>query len=191
MNHTSYFASTLTDEAVWQQLHVLLKEWSPDTARRQKEYTHALEQLEAVGGDAQALDRAYRSVIVSDAVFAFQKGMEANLFHFQHPQVPSFAQVDFEDMYQECVMATMPKRVDAEKIIVAIESEYFHEDLPWCEAIREYIIDLEVTIPKLMHFGGYLAGNQWFVLTVPGYQEDQALTSIYRVQLSEYFGTTF
>ena len=85
-------------------------------------------------------------------------------------------------------MMNMPKRLTAEKTISAIEKNYFQTDLPWCEVIREYIVDLEVILPKLMHFEGYLAGNQWFKLTVPGYQEDQALTSIYQMQLSSYFG---
>jgi hypothetical protein len=49
------------------------------------------------------------------------------------------------------------------------------------------MIDLEVTIPKLMHFEGYKAGNQWFAMTIPGYQEDQALTSIYTLQIHKYF----
>jgi hypothetical protein len=188
MKHTSYFTSKLTDDALWQDIELLLQEYSPDVVKKHTQYLSALEELNDAGGDAQALDQAYRSEIISDALFAFQKGMEANWYHFRHPQVPSFAQVDFEDMYQEWVMMNMPKRLAAEKNRSTIEMTYFRTGLPWCEVIREYIIDLEVTIPKLMHFEGYMAGNQWFKLTVPGYQEDQALTSIYQMQLSAYFG---
>ena len=188
MKHTSNFASKLTDDALWQNIQLLLQEYSPDVVKKHTQYLAALEQLNSAGGDAKALDRSYRSAIISDALFAFQKGMEASWYHFRHPQVPSFAQVDFEDMYQEWVMMNMPKRLTAEKTISAIEKNYFQTDLPWCEVIREYIVDLEVILPKLMHFEGYLAGNQWFKLTVPGYQEDQALTSIYQMQLSSYFG---
>ena len=85
-------------------------------------------------------------------------------------------------------MMTMPKRVAAEKLYSAIEKEYFTTDEVWCQAIREYIIDLEVVVPKLMHFEGYKAGNAWFPLTIPGYQEDQTLTNIYQMQISQYFG---
>lgn len=187
MNCTSYFMEKMTDEAVWVHLQVLMQKYSPDIAKKHREYLAALELLEAAGGNAQALDLSYRSAIVSDALFAFQKGLEANLYHFQHPQVASFAQVDFEDMYQEWVMMSMPKRLVAEKVNSAIEKTYFHENQPWCEIIREYMIDLEVTIPKLMHFEGYKAGNQWFAMTIPGYQEDQALTSIYTLQIHKYF----
>jgi hypothetical protein len=114
--------------------------------------------------------------------------VEANLYHFQHPYVPNFASLDFGDMFQEHVMMFMPKRSAAEKVIEEIRKEFFQEDVPWCETISEYIIDLEVVIPKLMHFEGYKAGNAWFAVTSPGYQEDYALTSAYSIQLQQYFG---
>ena len=188
MNHTSCFMTMLTDEAVWGHLQALLREYDPEMEEKHTAYISALEDLSATGADATTFREAIQAAIFSDAMFAFQKGVEANLYHFYHPQVPSFAQVDYEDMHQEWIMQNMPKRLAAEKIISAIEREYFQSDLPWCETIREHIIDLEVTIPKLMHFEGYLAGNQWFALTIPGYQEDQALTSIYSLQIGKYFG---
>lgn len=188
MNHTSYFMAMLTDEAVWEQLQILLQEYDPEMREKHAAYISALDAMAQAGADADALQRAIRGATISDALFAFQKGLECNLYHFRHPYVPSFAGIDFDDMFQENVMMLMPKRVEAEKVIDAIRSENFQEDAPWYEAINEYIIDLEVTVPKLMHFEGYLFGIQWFRLTVPGYQEDQALTSIYHIQIERYFG---
>ena len=87
-------------------------------------------------------------------------------------------------------MGSMPKRVAAEKIISIAEAACLQANESAHDAIREYIVDLEVTIPKIMHLEGYLAGNTWFALTIPGYQEDQALTSIYEMQILRYFQGT-
>ena len=187
MNHTSYFMSQMTDEAVWDRLQVLLQEYDPGVAEKHTAFTAALGVLSETGADTTTFKKAVVSATVSDALFAFHKGMEANLYHFQHPYVPNFASLDFEDMFQEHVMMFMPKRSAAEKVIEEIRSEYLQEDVPWCETISEYIIDLEVVIPKIMHFEGYKAGNAWFAMTVPGYQEYYALTSVYSMQLHKYF----
>ena len=188
MNHTSYFMSRMTDEAVWEHLQVLLQEYDPEVAEKHTAYTAAMDALSETGADATAFKKAVVAATVSDALFAFQKGMEANLYHFQHPYAPNFASLDFEDMFQEHVMMFMPKRSAVEKVIEGMRKEYFQEDVSWCETINEYIIDLEVVIPKIMHFEGYTAGNAWFAMTVPGYQEDYALTSVYSMQLQQYFG---
>ena len=187
-DHKRCFIEWMTDAAVWEHLQLLLQEYDPELQEKHEAYLAALERFASNGGDTTALHQAYRSAIVSDALFAFQKGFEANLHHFRQPHMPNFTDVDFEDMYQEHIMMTMPKRVAAEKLYSAIEKEYFTTDEVWCQAIREYIIDLEVVVPKLMHFEGYKAGNAWFPLTIPGYQEDQTLTNIYQMQISQYFG---
>ena len=188
MNHSSYFMSQMTDEAVWDRLQVLLQEYDPGVAEKHTAFTAALGVLSETGADTTTFKKAVVSATVSDALFAFHKGMEANLYHFQHPYVPNFASLDFEDMFQDHIMMFMPKRSAAEKVIEEIRKEYFQEDVPWCETISEYIIDLEVVIPKITHFEGYKAGNAWFPMTVPGYQEDYALTSIYAMQVYNYFG---
>ena len=188
MTNTSWFLKAMTDDEIWKQLQALLQKYSPDTLEREKEYLKALEQISASSEEAHTINRAYRSAIISDALFAFQKGMEANMFHFRNPHVPSIINVDFNDLYQEHVMGSMPKRVAAEKIISIAEVACLQANESAHDTIREYIVDLEVTVPKIMHLEGYLAGNTWFALTIPGYQEDQALTSIYSLQIHQYFG---
>lgn len=188
MNHTSYFMTMLTDETVWEHLQVLLRKYDPGMSKKHSAYIAALETLSEAGADTVAFEQAIRAATISDALFAFQKGMESNLYHFRHPYVPSFAGIDFDDMFQEHVMMLMPKRVAAEKVIDTIKSTYFQEDAPWCETIRAYIIDLEMIVPKIMHFEGYKASNAWFAMTVPGYLEDHTLTSIYSIQVHQYFG---
>ena len=188
MTNTSWFLKAMTDDEIWKQLQALLQKHSPDTLEREKEYLKALEQIYASSEEAQTINRAYRSAIISDALFAFQKGMEANMFHFRNPHVPSIINVDFNDLYQEHVMGSMPKRVAAEKIISIAEAACLQANESAHDTIREYIVDLEVTVPKIMHLEGYLAGNTWFALTIPGYQEDQVMTGIYCTQIHQYFG---
>ena len=190
MTNTSWFLKGMTDDEIWVHLQSLLKKYSPDTLKREKEYLESLERISSSSEEAQKMNCAYRAAIISDALFAFQKGLEANLFHFRNPHILSIINVDFNDLYQEHVMASMPKRVAAEKIISTTEAVYLQTDESAHDAVREYIVELEVTIPKIMHLAGYLAGNTWFSLTTPGYQEDQALTSIYEMQILRYFERT-
>ena len=189
MNHTSYFMTKLTDEAVWEHLQVLLREYDPEMEQKHIVFLSALEELAEAGADAAAFHRAIIAATVSDALFAFQKGMEANLYHFQHPYVTGFTDLDYNDTFQEYVMMLQPKRAAAEIAIEKIRAEYFQEDMPWCETINEYISDLEILVPKIMHFEGYIAGNVWFALAIPGYCEDSALTRIYSMQIYQYLGT--
>lgn len=85
-------------------------------------------------------------------------------------------------------MRSMPKRKEAELQIAAMEEMCGQAKIAWVEVCREFFVDLEVVIPKIMHFEGYLAANDWFRLTIPGYIDDPALTGIYQAQISNYFG---
>ena len=78
-DHKRCFIEWMTDAAVWEHLQLLLQEYDPELQEKHKAYLAALEQFASNGGDTTALHQAYRSAIVSDALFAFQKGFEANL----------------------------------------------------------------------------------------------------------------
>lgn len=185
MSPTSFFTSFLSENAIWSHLQKLLQKYDPELAEKYIAVTAALSNADE---DTLALVQAYRVAITSDALFAFSKGMEANLYHFRNSCGPMFTQVDLCDLYQEHIMRSMPKRKEAEQMIATMEAKSFRGNPTWVEAFREFFVDLEVVIPKIMHFEGYLAGNDWFHLSIPGYQEDQKLTSTYRAQITAYFG---
>ncbi len=172
MKFAGYFASHWDDESFWLHLQKALQQYDTELAEKCRSVTEEYKS-------AQDLIQSWNAAITSDALFAFQKGMEANLNHFHHPYLPGFTNMDFCDLYQERTMLSMSKRKEAEQMIAAA-----HRD----EAIRDFFIDLEVVIPKIMHFEGYLAGSHWYPLTVPGYREDKKLTAIYQQQISNYFG---
>ena len=103
----NWFWDEMSDEKVYEYIHTMLQEYEPDYQRQHEVYLQALDEMRTAGGDANGLDQAYRKAIVSDALFAFNKGLEANLFHFHNPCVPCFIQADFPDLYQEHVMMCM------------------------------------------------------------------------------------
>lgn len=187
MKNHNWFWDGMSDEKVYEYIHTMLQEYDPDYRRQHEVYLQALDEMRTAGGAANGLDQAYRKAIVSDALFAFNKGLEANLFHFHNPFVSCFIQADFPDLYQEHVMLCMPKRRAAERLYSAIERRDFSEGATWVDTIKEYLAGLETSVPKLMHYLGYLMGNVWFEATVPGYQEDQIATICYSKQISDFF----
>lgn len=185
MCNSSYFSTLLGDGAIWTHLQQLLQKYEPELAEK---YLSIANALSVANEDARALVQAYRAAIASDALFAFGKGMEANLHHFLQPSAPYFTNLDFCDLYQEHVMLAMPKRKEAEQVIATMEAKSLQGNPTLGETFREFFVDLEVVIPKIMHFEGYLAGNDWFRLSIPGYIDNQVLTGIYQTQISIYFG---
>lgn len=185
MGYSGCFVSFLGENVFWSHLQKILLKYEPELAEKYIAVTDALSNADE---DVQALVQAYQAAITSDALFAFSKGMEANLYHFRNPCAPKFTQTDFSDLYQERVMRSMPKRKEAELQIAAMEEECGQTKNALVEVCREFFVDLEVIIPKIMHFEGYLAANDWFRLTIPGYIDDPALTKIYQAQISNYFG---
>ena len=85
-------------------------------------------------------------------------------------------------------MWSTPKRKEAELQIAAMEAKCSQRKPASGVDLREFFVDLEAIIPKIMHFEGHLAANKWFLLTIPGYTDDPALTQIYQAQISNYFG---
>lgn len=185
MGYSGCFVSFLGENVFWSHLQKILLKYEPELAEKYIAVTDALSNADE---DVQALAHAYQAAITSDALFAFGKGMEANLYHFRNPCEPKFTQADFSDLYQEHVMRSMPKRKEAELQIATMEAKCSQRKSALGVDLREFFVDLEVVIPKIMHFEGYLAAIDWFRLTIPGYVDDPALTQIYQAQISNYFG---
>lgn len=76
-------------------------------------------------------------------------------------------------------MRAMPKRTEAEQAIAAAKAECLQTDAALGESIREFFVDPKVNIPKNMHYKSYLAENDWFSLSAPGYAEDRVLAGSY------------
>lgn len=153
-----------------------------------EEEVHDIEcMLEENEEYVSGLIRAYKSTIVSDMLFAYELGKNANLTHFRNPGSYPFIQLSPEIYLQEHIMRQMPKRVKACAVIRNIDEFLEERDLN-CNAIIEYFAYLETICGKYAHFRGYIDGNTIFRNAVPGYAEDTVFTAAYRHHMREIIG---
>lgn len=138
-------------------------------------------------GYIDGLIRAYKSTIVSDMLFAYELGRNANIAHFRDPGAYPFIQLSPEVYLQEHVMRRMPKRTKACAVISNIVEFLKERDIS-CNAIIEYFAYLETICGKYAHFRGYVDGNTIFQNTIPGYAEDTVFTAAYRHHMKEVTG---
>lgn len=125
-------------------------------------------------------------IILFEMEFSFNRGLKDNLEHFKNPKKPTFMDMDYNKAIKEEEMRRNPEYVfmvkEHKKLIDLIPD--VAEDL--YEKIVEYTSLLDVYIPKMAHYYGFLTGNTTFKKAIPGYEPDYALTKKYREWINYY-----
>lgn len=182
------------DEKLIEELDEFMFRHFEDYKAVKNAYEEEVKDFKCVlGADESYIDgliRAYKSTIVSDMLFAYELGRQANMEHFRNPGAYPFMQLSPEIYLQEHVMRRMPKRVKGCGVINNIV-DFLKEKSLSCNAIIEYFAYLETICGKYAHFKGYMDGNSVFQNTIPGYAEDTVFTSAYRHHMKEVTGADF
>ncbi len=131
-----------------------------------------------------AIDQRIGSMVL----FSYFLGLKANLDHFIDPIGRTFLDVDAETYLREDVVKQLPDYQNAQRI-----QEQFYITLTPAqqtryEDISAYICHLETVGPKLVHYYGYVLGNQLFPRIIPGYGADTQLVLRYQYMLKNYLG---
>ncbi len=181
----------LTDDEIVERYTDIMENVFEDFPKVRSQYEKAVEKLQELWGKEKAgnideLINARKRQVASDAVFAYSMGMKANLHHFKNPNVAFFLDTSDFGYVQEYVMNTMPKRMEAQKVIDKVltmmsREEYETYYLP----ILEYFCCFDTIVPKYAHYVGYITANTILRLTEPGYTEDHHLTLRYRNMVKE------
>lgn len=176
-------------------VHTLYNQ-SEDFPEELQSYHRALEALrKELGNDTRPsvdmLETAVELQCCSDMLFAGLQGLKMNYDHFRNPMLPNvtWAQIDFENAWQEPVADTLPMYLQAQRVIDSFYDLLTPEQKQRLfQPIRSYINTLRCEAPKLAHYYGYLFGNSLLPLVVPAYCNDPMLEMRYDSYLKDYFG---
>ena len=165
----------LTGQALTNSLIEFLEQHCGDFPEIHGKYQEAIARTEEGKTLAEAID----AQTASDLLFSAALGLKANLDHFHDPIARTFLEVDPEIYLRESVAHSLPQYIEAQKIRDAAEAN---------DTIIEYTTYLETFGPKLVHYFGYLLGDELLPRVIPGYQPDPLLTIRYRDWVRTYMG---
>lgn len=134
---------------------------------------------------------AWTTQIASDIRFATFQGFQANLEFFRHPVGNCFLNESTETYLRENVMRSLPARIQAQKIIDGIQSNFAGSASEVLDPIIEYYIYLETVCPKLSYYFGYLIGDKLLYALEPGYSRSISITIPYKILIHKLFGVYF
>ena len=160
-----------------------------DFAEEYQQYLSAMRTLRReIGASANDEMDAIEQQCASNLIFPFSLGLKANLDHFKNPFARSFLDVDAEVYLREKTAHRLPKYEEAQKARNQFRAQLTSEQKEIYDHVVSYTCYLETAGPKLVHYFGYMLGNQLFPWIIPGYHEDSNLTKRYTDMLNGYFG---
>lgn len=191
----------LTKKAVWEQLtgkyiaEAIVKavgETFEDFAEVQSRYLRAMQTLQGELGtfckeEMDAIDQQTHSLVL----FSGMLGLKANLDNFVNPTAQSFLTVDSEVYLREETAHRLPEYENAQQVRCGFYAQLSVEQQVIYEDVIEYACYLETVGPKLAHYYGYILGNDFLPLVIPGYHPDSTQTAQYTALLKRYFGKDF
>lgn len=118
--------------------------------------------------------------------FLFWHGLHLNEACFRDPVQRKFLDLDFEDIYQETVLNSLPEAHRAYEFARSLHQQLAEDQLSLLEQVTEYYCHLETVGYKLAHYWGFRYGDELLAGVVPGYVPDTALTAAYQRMVREY-----
>ena len=160
-----------------------------DFAEAYQQYLSAMRTLRReIGASANDEMDAIEQQCASNLIFSCLLGLKANLDNFKEPLASSFLDVDAEVYLREKTVHRLPKYEEAQKARNQFRAQLTSEQKEIYDHVVSYTCYLETAGPKLVHYFGYMLGNQLFPWIIPGYHEDSNLTKRYTDMLNSYFG---
>jgi len=126
------------------------------------------------------------AMVISNLEFAFEQGLNDNLYHFKNPNEPTFMDNDYSECLKEKEM-----HEKASYLAALRKREMFLEFLPDSakdayDAVMVYYIFLDTYIPKMAHYYGFTTGNTILKNALKHYHPDIELSIAYKEWLDNY-----
>jgi len=125
---------------------------------------------------------------IAEMLFCGNLGYQENLKNFRDPTAQTFMRVDFEEYLRLEILEKMPQRQAAEAEINAFYSSLSEKHKEVYETVDSYLLTLELDIPKLAHYMGFILANELLAYTEVGYMPNSFLTYRYQNFMDQWFG---
>lgn len=159
-------------------------------------YSEAASNLVSVLGDsitpsvgefiaAQEAELAYNIIYIG------WQGFKFNLDIFNSPINAILLRGDYEELYQERRLGTLPiakKARDTIKEFYKVMREKYADKLELADDIAGFYSYLQTYGYKIAHYFGFRLADQFLPYVIPGYVDDSVNTRYYRRMLQQHLG---
>lgn len=174
---------TLNETQLTLQLRRVLEQFDPSFAQEQLSFEQANAQL-SDGVFWDALERQFAAKLL----YVAWQGVRWNLDCYQNPINKLRIQTDYEELHGEYVFSELTQIRAAENAIHSSTWRFTQEQQALAIQIGDYYSYLETVGFKLVHYWGFLWGNEFFPKVIPGYVADTVFTSKYMHMLERDLG---
>lgn len=116
------------------------------------------------------------------------QGVRWNLDCYRDPINKLRIQTDYEELHGEYLFSALPQVQATEDAICSSARQFTPEQQAMAIQIADYYSYLETIGFKLVHYWGFLWGNEFFSKVVPGYAADTVFTAKYTHMLEHDLG---
>ena len=174
---------TLNETQLALQLRCVLERADPCYA---KEYL-SFEQANAQLSNDTFVDMLERH-FAAKLLYVAWEGVYWNLNCFQNPVNKLRLQTDYEELHREYCFSALPQVLAVENAICSSVRRFNQEQQALAVQMEDYYSYLETIGFKLVHYWGFLWGNDFFPKVVPGYAADTVFTAKYMHMLERDLG---
>ena len=189
---------TLFDQAtnpthILRRIKGLLTASNPQFSEEEKKFEKAAKKLiKAVTNTSPSAEEYLAALEESygfELLYICWQGFQYNLDCFNAPINALLLQSDFETLHRERRLHTLPHTQQARLTINAFHKALKENDcLALTDGIRSYYTTIEVEGYKVSHYIGFLFGDRFLPLVIPGYTADSVITNTYSILLSRATG---
>lgn len=169
MKITETIFAQLTDtDTLLESVYQAIAEVDPNYADEMATYEQAVQDLLQAVPNAETYLQARRQELASDVRFAMWQGFRWSLDCHRNPVYKLMAQLDFEDLYQESEMHTLPAARAAQAAQRAFTQSLPEAQLPLLDPIIDHFAYWETYGYKLAHGAGVELADRLLLLVTAG-----------------------
>lgn len=160
----------------------LFEKACPEFSRLKSDCEKACRELGQSFEGADRLIEYNNSILETELEYAFNRGIEDNLAHFEDPCAPTFLDNGYALAEEGARQATDAIAAERRKLLANLPIRLIRA----YDVIAEYTAFLETYIPKLAHYYGFMCGTTYLASEISDYKADPELCREYGEWLSEY-----
>ena len=185
----------LTDpKTIMAEIRETLRTIDPEFFDTEVKYLAAASNLEKELGNSitpsvSEFLAAEEEEFVSEIIYIGWQGFQLNMDIFHAPINAIMLRGDYEELYRERRLGTLPMAEKARDTINAFYEmmrENYRDKMDLTEDITGFYSYLQTSGYKIAHYFGFRLADQFLPYVIPGYVDDSVNTGYYRRTLQEY-----
>lgn len=182
INKTSECDDTQIDSIFNRYLN-LLDSNCKDFKELKTKYTVLYHEIKEIFKYASQLNESYENMYTAEILFFFNRGVGDNWCHFTNPH-KSFTDTEFDVCFEEFreydEYKTAYSSIQQSVALMPEKAKAIYYDM------LEYFAFLDVYLPKIAHYNGFMSANSILKNKSREYKEDEAFNAAYTEWIEKY-----